>query len=295
MKARGRLPVAFAMLLLVAALAPSAAGATPKHGVVDVTTTSKGRELANTVAVRHSNLGVPTTPADLKVWRLGSEFLIGKRLPENFKTTVAKSADGSTSIEMSFDVGVPGAVGRSTRTNDGAVAAGPYWKWLDQDCFTRMGSTLYGFLDACFALHRLANESNARDFYKLEQYGTLGAGVFTKMYDGWLAAAKASSGSSVMRWVDWSPRGNVVGACQQLNLKVEALGINFTSPAFFCENNIPTKHAAAGSFRMTWSCGCIIPWGQPAPNTREIRYLQAVSVQNGGAVRWTLTAGYNIK
>jgi hypothetical protein len=293
--ARGTLPVAVAILLLVAAVVPSAAGVSPKAEAVDVTTTTKGRELAQTVAARHSNLGVRTTPADLKVWRLGSEYLIGERLPDNLKNTVTKSADGSTTVELSFDVGVPGAHRSKARSTDVVAAADPTWKWLDQACFSRMGSALYGFLDSCFSLHRLASESNPRDFYKLEHYGTLGAGMFTKMYDGWLAAAKASSGSSAMRWVDWNPRGNVVGSCQQLNLQVQALGVNFTSPAFFCENNIPTKYASAGSFRMTWSCGCIIPWGQPAPNTREIDYLQAVSVPNGGSVRWTLSAGYSIR
>lgn len=281
-------------MLVIAAIVPSAAGASPGAEPVEVTATTTGRALAATVAARHSSLGVRTTAADLRVWEIGAEYIIGPRLPDNLKTKVSMSAGGATRIEMSYDVGVPRALGAPKKVS-GVLAADPSWRWLDQACFSRMGSELHGFLDSCFALHRLVNESNPRDYYKLEQYGTLGAGLFTKMYDGWVSAAKAMPGSSAMSWVDWSPRANVVGACQQLNLQVQALGVNFTSPAFFCENNIPTKYAAPGSFRMTWSCGCILPWGQPYPNTRELKYLQAVSVANGGSVRWTLSAGYLIR
>ena len=199
--------------------------------------------------------------------------------------------DGSTSIEVTYNVGFEGGAAVS---NVAVAATVPSWAFLNAACFSRMGSSALGFLDSCYSIHKLVNETNSNDFYKLEQYGTLGAGSLTKIYSGWLSAVKAS-GSSAMSWIDWNPRGSTNGGCQNLTLQVQALGINFTSPAYFCESTIPTKYDAAGSFKMEWSCGCVYPFGQPYPNSREIDYLQSVSVANGGSALWTLSAGYNAR
>ncbi|MGH2476092.1 MAG: hypothetical protein ACRDIL_12595, partial [Candidatus Limnocylindrales bacterium] len=297
-------PVAVILALgLVGGLVPEAAEASepPSGGApVEITATPAGRDLAARAVASHARHGVTAEAGALRVWSMGlEEFFVGTRLPGDFDTSIGKTRDGSTRLEVAYDVGSRGAVPRphaatgavgATMTAAGAVI--PSWAFLDAGCFARLGGGSFGFLDACYSLHRLANETNSRDFYKLEQYGTLSAGIAAKIYSGWMAASKASSGSGAMSWVDWSPRGNVKGGCQNLTLKIEALGVSFTSPAYFCEDNIPTKYEAAGSFRMEWSCGCIYPFGQPYPNSREIDYLQTVSVANGKPVRWTISAGY---
>lgn len=285
-------------LIVMASLAPIASGASPAITPQEVTDSIKGKDLAVEVAARHSAHQVATRAADLRVWRLGEgDYFVGRRLPDNFKATTVTNPDGTTSIEVTYDVGVAAskATRNATAKDASLAAASPSWAFQDGTCFSRMGSEAFGFLDSCYRIHKLINESNSKDFYKLEQFGTVGAGQLQKIYDGWLKAVKASSGSSAMTWNDWSPRGSVTGGCQNLTLRVEVLGIAFTSPAFFCENNIPTKYEAAGSFKMQWSCGCVYPFGQPYPNSREIDYLQAVSVANGGAVRWTLSAGFTAR
>ncbi len=139
--------------------------------------------------------------------------------------------------------------------------------------------------------HGLAGETDPRDFYQLEQYGTLGAAPFGKIYSGFLEAQQAS-GSAPMRWIDWSPRGSLSGSCAIIPLQVSALGVTIGASGLMCEHWYIYKYTAAGHFKEEWSCGCIWPFGQPYPNTREIDYMQAISVPNGGLPRWTLSAGF---
>ena len=281
---------------LIAAIAPSALAA-GSDGPAEVTATAKGRDLAGQAALRHTALGIRTRSTALKVWKLpDGGYLVGTRLPDNLRTSLVERADGTVIAEMSYDVGGPDEGGAKTASLDGRLAAGPSWQWRSQGCFSRLGgSSGPGWLDSCYAIHKLVNEKDPRDYYKLEQWGTVAAANLGKIYNGWLAATRASSGSSTMRWADWSPRGSTSGSCVNVTLSIAALGVGFSSPAFFCEQNIPHKSSTPGSFRMEWSCGCIWPFGQPVPNSREIDYLQAVSVPNGGAARWTLSAGLHAR
>jgi hypothetical protein len=282
-------------LAVVAGQVPSAVGAPAGGRPLEITETPRGRALAQEVAARHSGLGLRTTAGQLKVWRIGADdYLVGRSLPDELVTTGTRRPDGSTDIRLSYAVGARDIVDRPGRAATRSGVA-PSWSLKRRACFSRLGSEYWGFVDSCYVIEQLINETDAKDYYKLEQYGTVAAGRLTKMYDGWLKAAKASSGSASMSWIDWNPRGSASGPCHDLTLTVSALGLAFSTPAFFCENNIPTKSAAAGSFQMMWSCGCVYPFGQPYPNSREIKYLQVVSVPNGGAVRWTLSAGYNVQ
>jgi hypothetical protein len=95
-----------------------------------------------------------------------------------------------------------------------------------------------------------------------------------------------------MAWIDWSPRGSRSGSCTTLPLSVAALGIPYVSSVTACERYNIDKGAAAGQFKVEWSCGCVYPFGQPYPNTRELDYLQAVSVANGGFAQWSISAGF---
>ena len=70
-----------------------------------------------------------------------------------------------------------------------------------------------------------------------------------------------------MSWIDWSPKSSLSGSCQTIGITVSTLG----------------------------SCDCIQLFGQPYPSTREIDYMQAVSVPGGGIARWTLSAAYLAK
>jgi hypothetical protein len=292
----GRPAVAVAVLAVIASIAPVTA-ASPRSGPLEVTGTERGHALAEQGAARHRALGVPSKAASLRVWRTtDGGYLVGTRLPDNLRTSIEERADGTVIAEMSYDVGGLDEGGAKTASLDGRLAAGPSWQWRSQGCFSRLGgSSGPGWLDSCYAIHKLVNETNSRDYYKLEQWGTLAAANLGKIYNGWLAATRAASGSSTMRWADWSPRGSTSGSCVNVTLSIAALGVGFSSPAFFCEQNIPHKSPTPGSFRMEWSCGCIWPFGQPVPNSREIDYLQAVSVPNGGAARWTLSAGLHAR
>ena len=278
-------------LVLCALLAsPAAAAAHEPPPVTEITATRAGRELAAAAAERRAAAGQPVPASSLRVWRLAAgDYFIAERLPENFSTTVRSWPDGRTSLDVSFDIGgrVPSA---EAALELQAAATVPTWGWLNSGCFDRRNNA-YGWIDPCFSIHGLFGESDPRDFIKLEHWATMGAFPLSKMYDGWVGATKGSN-SSPMSWIDWSPRSSRSGSCQVVGLSVTALGVSITSSGIMCENWIITKGSAAGSFKQQWSCGCIYPFGQPYPNTREVDYMQAVSVPNGGYASWMLTTGW---
>jgi hypothetical protein len=98
-----------------------------------------------------------------------------------------------------------------------------------------------------------------------------------------------------MSWIDWSPRSSLSGGCQVVPLSISALGVGLSASGVMCERWHIAKSSTAGGFRETWSCGCPIGFGPGYPNTREIDYMQAVSVWNGGVPRWTLSQGYHAR
>lgn len=291
--------MAVVVLALVGVMAPSAFGAASDQGFIEVTSTAKGHEMAAAAATRQAALGSQTSVSDLRVWRLGpGDYFVATQLPSNLSTSTTTNGASKTVKVITFDVSAAtsalpestaGVIGPTSMGRLSALSAS--WSWLDQFCFSRMGTTLLSWLDSCYVLHRLAGETDPRDFYQLEQYGTLGAGTANKIYSGFLEGTQSGS-SSPMSWIDWSPKSSVSGSCQTIGLNISALGIGISSSGLMCEHWNITKYAAAGHFKQEWSCGCVIPFGQPYPNTREIRYMQAVSVPGGGVARWTLSAGY---
>jgi hypothetical protein len=258
-------------------------------GIREVTLTAAGRAMVDRTVARHRGLGIGSPRADLRVWRLGpGDYLVGRYLPMGLRASVARGPHGSVTAGLSFQVSVAPAVPPRTRL---VAVASPTWAWRAQDCFTRIGSVVLGYIDACYSIHRLVGESDPRDYYKLEQYGTVGAGVIRKIYSGTLSAVKGP-GSGTMRWVDWSPRGDLSGSCTGIPLSVTALGVSISGSGLMCEHWNITKGTDPGTFRESWECGCIWPLGQPYPNDREIDYMQAISVPNGKPAIWTLSAAY---
>jgi len=281
-----------AAVVLVSGLSlvlPALATARPPSGSpAEITQTATGRRLATDVAGRHARLGVPVRADELRVWRLGpGDYLIGTSMPRNLRTSAVATADGAIELSMAFDTEPLRSQSISSTTSAGTQAA---WRWVSQGCFSRI-QNVFGYIDSCYAVHRLTGESDPRDFYKLEQYGTVGAKLLGKIYDGSLSAAK-SAASAAMSWIDWSPRGSLSGSCVTVPLSVSALGIGFSASGVMCERWNIYKAAAAGQFREEWSCGCIVPFGQPYPNAREIDYLQAISVGGGKLAQWTLSASF---
>jgi hypothetical protein len=278
------------MSVLFAMGLPSLAAGRSPTGPVEVTDSKAGQELAAEAAARQSRLGARVAASDLRVWRVApGDYVVGKTKPRNLAFGMMTGAAGGIERTFSFDVGA--RVSTSLEAGSTALAAAaPSWVWVSQGCFTRKHN-IYGWLDSCFKLLRLAGESDPRDFYTLEQYGSVGAKTFGKIYSGWLAASKTSA-SAPMAWIDWSPRGSKSGPCVVIPLSVSALGQSLSASGLMCERWNVYKYADAGHFKEEWSCGCIFPFGQPYPNVREIDYLQTVSVANGRYVEWTLTAGF---
>lgn len=268
---------------------PSLAAGRSPTGPVEITDSRAGQELAAEAAARQSRLGERVAAGDLRVWRIApGDYIVGKTKPRNLAFGTATGAAGGIERTFSFDVGARASTSRAE--SEVLAAASPSWVWVSQGCFTRKHNS-YGWLDSCFKLLRLAGESDPRDFYTLEQYGSVGAQTFGKIYSGWLAASKTSA-SAPMAWIDWSPRGSKSGPCVVIPLSVSALGQSFSASGLMCERWNVYKYSDAGHFKEEWSCGCIFPFGQPYPNVREIDYLQTVSVANGRYVEWTLTGGF---
>jgi hypothetical protein len=278
------------MLLLGSSLfLPALAAAKPPAGPVEITSTETGLKLSKETAERQSSRR-HVQAGDLRVWRLGpGDYLIGDEWPRQFKSDQVTEASGMTTFSMSYDVGSrPSPSNSRMTTARGSVQAA--WSYVRGGCFTRLQNA-FGWLDSCYQLHKLTNEGDPRDFYKLEQYGSEGAKILGKIYAGSLGAVKASS-SSAMSWIDWSPRSTLSGSCQTVPLSVSALGVSFSASGLMCERWNMFKYADAGHYKQEWSCGCAPTFGQPYPNVREIDYLQVVSVLNGKSAIWTLSASY---
>ena len=155
-------------------------------GPIDITSTARGQELATTGAARSTARGVRAAASDVRVWQLApGEFLLGKALPANLRTSTVTAANGQTTIDVSYDVGMTlGALAPRSQAVQSAAAKSPSWLWLNQACFSRI-SNYYGWLDSCYVEHGMINESDPRDFYQLEQWGTLGAKqLIGKYYSG---------------------------------------------------------------------------------------------------------------
>jgi hypothetical protein len=279
-----------APLMAMCVLATSVSAATAGGaGIREVTRTAAGRAMVDRAAARHRAIGVVSSIADLHAWRLGpGDYLVGPYLPAGLETTLARAPHGGIRVGLSYQVSVASEAPAHGRL---AATASPTWAWRAQACFSRIGDSFFGYIDACYLIHRLVGESDARDYYKLEQYGTVGAGWVRKIYNGTLSAVKGP-GSGTMRWVDWSPRGDLSGSCTGIPLSVSALGVSINASGVMCEHWNITKGSDPGTFRESWECGCVWPLGQPAPNDREIDYMQAVSVPNGKPAIWTLSAAY---
>ena len=269
---------------------PTLALAKPSGGPLDITNTDTGRRLAGEAAERQSSRR--HVDADhLKVWRLGpGDYLVGDAWPKNLKADMSAEATGLTAVSMTYEVGSSPTIPEVRRSLGAASVLGATWSYVSGACFTRLQSA-FGWLDSCYQVHKLTNDNDPRDFYKLEQYGSAGAMVLGKIYSGWLGAVKAAS-SSAMSWIDWSPRRTVTGGCQSIPLSVSALGVSFSASGIMCERWNVSKYADPGHYREEWSCGCLPTLGQPYPNVREIDYLQVVSVANGKPAIWTLSAGF---
>lgn len=281
-------------LLMLVPLLPAWTGAAPAFGFearpLEVTRTAGGQRIVAS-AVEQLRLVRPNAASEvLRVWELmPGEWLIGEALPENLRVEPVIGPDGPTA-DISFTVGRSLPVTPPDPAPAVASASGPSWIWLEQRCFARL-SSLYGWLLPCYVEHGMVNEADPRDFYQLEQYGTVAATLYGRIYNGWLAAVRASD-SAPMSWIDWSPRGSLSGSCTTVSLSVSALGVGISSSGVMCEHWYIYLYEDAGHFKEQWDCGCIYPFGLLYPNSREIDYMQAVSVPNRGVPRWTLSAGF---
>ncbi|MCI0345087.1 MAG: hypothetical protein L0221_06510 [Chloroflexi bacterium] len=260
---------------------------------VDITGTTRGAELVQGAAPKFVDQGIAVDSARLRAWEIRpGEYVVGETLPRNLAARVTTPPDGRKRAELTFDVGIPAEpdAGR-VASADGLLAATPTWSPIGQSCFQWIGNGA-GELLSCYKLRKLVGETSSRDFYSLEQYGTVQATPYGRIYDGWVAAVKASASAS-MAWEDWDPIGDLsTGNCMIQPLSISILGSGFSTSGLLCERWDMTLYRDAGHFKQMWSCGCIWPFGQPYPNSRGMRYVQGISVAGGGSPWWTLSAGF---
>jgi hypothetical protein len=212
-------------------------------------------------------------------------------MPEGLRTSVNTDATGKTHVSATWKVssGPARQTGSLARQLSAEVtAASATWTWLNQACFTLIQNAS-GKLQPCYVMHRLTGESDPRDFYQLEQYGTIYAKAGGKIYDGWMRGVRASA--AAMSWIDWSPRGSIHGGCATIPISVRALSVSISASGIMCEH-WDHFQGDPGDYKQQWTCGCLYPFGQPFPNGRELDLMQAISVANGRSVAWSLSAGF---
>jgi len=274
-------------------LVPPAAATVGPSGLVDVTATREGRVQAQRVAHRRAERGQATPLAELRVYRFApGGFGVAPRGIRVLAASAILDAGGRARVRVDVRIGAapePASAG-------GLVAAtGPSWSWVDGDCFDALFSS-FGYSVSCYSLSHVAADGSAtRDFWALEQWSVTGPTFHTgltpntRIYDAWIAAQRAAS-SPVMTWVDWSPRGDRSGSCQDIGLSVTALKLPLAGTFEMCEQWDATWYAEAGRFRNQWKCGCVYPFG--VQWDREVAYMLAVSVPNGTFPSWVLSQGF---
>lgn len=277
------------MVLVGLMFTATGAAAQPGKNVTDITDSPKGRELTQRAAQKITKEGGIDTPVQvLRAWEIRTgEYVVAERMPRNFTSTVTTSPDGATRVELSYET-----ESADIELAAATTAATPEWGITAQGCFSWISNT-YGELLPCYKLRKMKYETFTRDYFSLEQYGTVQAKAYpyAKIYDGWVAAVKASS-SSAMAWEDWDPLGDISGSCQSVPLGIDVRGIIFGASGFMCEVWDMQLYTDAGHFRQKWSCGCVVPFGQSYPASRGMKYLQAISTAGGGNAVWTLSAGF---
>jgi hypothetical protein len=277
-------------LLLIAAIIPTPA-ATARAGVHEITATARGRALLAEAAERGRELGTRARTSALRVWELRpGDYFLAKRLPLNLRLEVQRDqTNGAWLSVVSFDVTAQAPRARVASAQ--IAAAGPSWWWLDEYCFARMTTTA-GWIDSCYNLYGMVNETDTRDFYSLNHFAMFGAADRTDkaVYSAFVQSARASTSAS-MSWIDWKPRSSISGPCQVVPLSVSAKSVSLSFSGFMCEQWTPYKSSTAGNFKTSWSCGCFIGFGVRYPHTRQAEYAQVVSVPGGGVPRWTLSHG----
>lgn len=78
---------------------------------LDITTTSRGAELAAEASQRMRGLGLDTDPAFLRVWDLtgdGDDFLVGQSLPAHLATTTTVDTNGKLTAMLTYEIGAGG-------------------------------------------------------------------------------------------------------------------------------------------------------------------------------------------
>ena len=258
---------------------------------LEITGTARGQELVRHAARQFADQGLTTDVQSLHAWEVApGEHIVGRVLPSNFSSSITTDGDGRTHVELRYDITASAEPDAGRLAGDG-IAASPSWVQIGGECFSWIRN-FAGELLPCYKLRKLVGEAFPRDYYALEQYGTVQATFFGKIYDGWVAAVRAP-GSATMRWEDWDPLGDLVtNTCMIQPLSISILGTGFSTSGLLCERWDMTLYNDAGHFRQMWSCGCLWPFGQPYPNSRGMRYVQGISVPGGGSPWWTLTAGF---
>ena len=85
-----------------------------------------------------------------------------------------------------------------------------------------------------------------------------------------------------MQWMDWSPRADVdYGGCRSYEIGISVGAVGITSTRTQCDTWDITKSEEAGSFRNDWR-------GNARQSDREVAYMQAVAVPQGGWPIWNL-------
>ena len=290
-KSRYLVAVAAVVTLVVVATTPGAR-AQGLHGrPLEITGTARGQELVRHAAQQFADDGLTADMRSLHAWEVApGEHIVGRELPPNFSSSIPTDSAGRTRVELRYDV-TAAADPEAGRMASTGLAATPTWTQIAGQCFAWLHNAA-GEMLPCYKLRKLVNETFPRDYYGLEQYGTVQATPYGKIYDGWVAAVKAPA-SSPMQWEDWDPLGDLTTSnCMIQPLSINIFGTGFSTSGLLCERWDMTLYRDAGHFKQMWSCGCIWPFGQPYPNSRGMRYVQGISVPGGGGAWWTLTAGF---
>ncbi|WDE03104.1 hypothetical protein SG34_016980 [Thalassomonas viridans] len=199
-----------------------------------------------------------------------------------------------------YDTGEPGATGSQfqlvVETPDKATAgelqqiqAGS-WGMQAHHCFSRYeGST--GWIDSCYKVHKLSGDGDSNyDYFQLEHYATAKGKSIWGLTRATLEASKASSSDS-MQWVDWNPRADLdVGNCSTVSLQVTAQAVGISTSHNICDKWDITKYSTPGHFKNEWKSS-----SSAQRSEREVAYMIAVKVAQGGWPVWSLTHNYDTR
>lgn len=270
---------------VIALLAVDAAKTdSPTDQTVDITFTTKGRQLREEAVQRRQADGIAVSPDELKVVQLGDreDYVI---IPADMDPGEVGFGDDGRVITMSGSFVIRGDDtipdnGPKQVSTQPILAQAPYWQMVNSHCYDRLYAPWDTWMDTCWVLWFLQSDGlPTRDYYTVDIWATV---YSPRMIDyAWIETDESPWGDP-QYWADWDPKSDSTGGCSYYTISVGIYGVGVSRNLYRCETWRITKHADPAHFRSKYD-GDV--WGA----TRFVGHMIMTYIDGGDTPIWVVS------